>query len=387
MNRTLYIFIGALFLVTACTTSKKYLTHGNYEMAVRKSVQKLRKHPEKQKEIDVLREAYRNANQIDLDRISYLQTEGSPERWNEMFDRYNRLKSRQSQVATLQNYPKDAIGFKSVNYDDELAETKRKAAEYLYTHGKKLLDSGTKEEARQAWNEFNQIKGFYADYKDVNALLQQSKNAGMSYVLLSIDNKSQVILPQSYDQELRRISLSELNGPWINYHVKPTGDLKYDYKIQLLINNIDVSPEKEKEIQREEKARIKDGWKYKLDANGNVMKDSLGNDIKEDKYVNVHCMVLELLQSKAAIITGHLNFVETATGQLIKTEPFSVESVFENASAKFVGDKRALSKESQEKVQHHPVPFPNDGDMVLMTADAMKNKMKEIIWNSKGIFR
>ena len=35
--------------------------------------------------------------------------------------------------------------------------------------------------------------------------------------------------------------------------------------------------------------QIKDGYKYLLDADGNQVKDSLGNKIKVDKFVNVRC--------------------------------------------------------------------------------------------------
>ena len=45
---------------------------------------------------------------------------------------------------------------------------------------------------------------------------------------------------------------------------------------------------------------IKDGFTYVLDTNGNVMKDSLGNDIKVDKIVKISAKKIEFEQTKSA---------------------------------------------------------------------------------------
>ena len=45
---------------------------------------------------------------------------------------------------------------------------------------------------------------------------------------------------------------------------------------------INISPEQVKEKQFIKEKQIKDGTKTLLDANGNVVKDSLGNPIKVD---------------------------------------------------------------------------------------------------------
>ncbi|MCB0395513.1 MAG: hypothetical protein KDD36_02590 [Flavobacteriales bacterium] len=387
MTHRILIICLSLILLGSCTSSRKYLSRGQYEMALHKSVKKLRKKPEKMKEIDVLRESYRIANQKDMDKVNFLKAEGNPQRWNDLYVLYERLKARQSTVSTLPSYTKDAIGFSQINYDAELIEAKKNAAEYLYTHAVRLLDSKEKEDARAAWYELAKVKSYFPDYKDTDDLMRKAKELGMSYVFFEIRNKSQVLIPATFDEEIRRIALSELNTEWITYHVRSEQKIGYDYSIALEIKHIEVSPERVKEVHYDEKATVKDGWEYKLDEKGNVVKDSLGNDIKVDKYVNIQCKVIETQQSKAAILTGVINYTNLLSGQLIKTEAISVESVFDHAAAIAIGDLRALSKASQEKTKRKPVPFPSDADLILQSADIMKGQLKDLIWKNKGLLR
>ncbi|MEI6852912.1 MAG: hypothetical protein WCL06_08720, partial [Bacteroidota bacterium] len=60
-----------ILFIAGCTSSRQYLEKGNYPMAVKKAVSKLQKHPDKVKEIAVLTDAFRRAQQQNLDRIAY----------------------------------------------------------------------------------------------------------------------------------------------------------------------------------------------------------------------------------------------------------------------------------------------------------------------------
>ena len=54
------------------------------------------------------------------------------------------------------------------------------------------------------------------------------------------------------------------------------------------------------------KKDVEDGFTYQLDKKGNVMKDSLGNDIKTKKYKTLQCALIETIQSKACRIDGDI---------------------------------------------------------------------------------
>ena len=66
------------------------------------------------------------------------------------------------------------------------------------------------------------------------------------------------------------------------YHSNRLKDINYDYGLIVNFREINISPEqvKEKELQKEK--LIKVGVKNLLNANGQVVRDSLGNPIKVD---------------------------------------------------------------------------------------------------------
>lgn len=379
-------------LLGACTSSRKHLANGNYDWAINKAVKKLRKNPKKDKQIVVLEQAYAKAVQRDREQIEFLTKEGNPDRWDEIYNLYFRLKGRQTQVRTLplplttSNGRK--VNFAIVNYDDELIEAKKKAAEYFYVHGTSLLEQGGKENARQAYADFMYVKKFYPEYKDLNAKLQQALSEGTSHVLFKMENRTGVPLPPSFEEELVKISLRELDGQWINYHTRPQKDLSYDYTILANIKMIDVSPEAVKEVHYAESKEVPDGFEYALDKKGNVMKDSLGNDIKIEKTKIITCNLVETQQKKAARIAGTLDFMDNSTKQIIKTNPISAENFFEHFSTRTVaGDINALKPETKKKLANAPMPFPPDFDMIYQCGITLKDMSKNIVFGHRHLFR
>jgi hypothetical protein len=384
--RSIFVLWIVLLVFTNCRTSTHYLKHAQFESAVYKSVSKLRKKPTKTKEINVLREAFAKANQADMERINFLRTSGEPDVWDNIFSRYNALKNRQQQVKTLPTNVLNAINFVPVNYDEEVITAKRKAAEYFYAHAAQLLEKNNKQNARLAYNELLKVKQYYSDYRDTDAKLQEALLIGRSNILFKIQNQSNILVPQNFEQELLKISMQDMNTLWMNYDTKPVDQLDYDYSIQLNLKEIAVSPEQVREESYVDQKEITDGFKYKLDAKGNVMKDSAGNDIKIPIIKIITCKMVITKQHKSAIIKGTLDYVNNHTGQLIKTDPLIAETFFENDAATPYGDLNALSSASRNLLNTgHFIPFPSNPDMIMQAATRLKDMTKSLIWNNKNI--
>lgn len=374
-----------LFLLASCTSSQGYLKKGQYDAAINKSVKKLMKKPTNTKEIDVLREALRIANDNDTRRIDFLRKSGQPHIWDEVFQRYNALKNRQEVIRRLPISVQNAINFTEKDYDLEIIEAQKKAAAYFYARGEELLARGDKMSARQAFDNFNSVKRYFSAYRDVDQKINEAKYIGTNFILFRYVNESGILIPQNFDNELKRISLQELNRQWIEYHTQEVKDLDYDYMISLKLKMIDVSPEQVKETVYEEKKEVQDGWIYALDPNGNVAKDSLGNDIKHPKMVTLRAEIIETRLFKQAIVSGILEFRNVKTGQVIKTDPVTAESTFEHFTARVNGDMKAVSAETKKKLNSRPAPFPSDPEMIFRTNETLKNMTKEIIRRNKNL--
>jgi hypothetical protein len=372
--------------VAGCS-STHYLNKGMYEKSIDKSTKKLKKDPSKVKEINALKQAYAIANQKDYDQVEFLRKTGQPDIWDEIFNHYHLLKLRQDKVKVLPGSVLSAINYKYVNYDDELIAAKKKAAEYFYAHAISLLNKKDKYSAREAYSELLKVKAYYNDYKDVDTQINNALFMGTTNVLFKIQNQTGIPFHQNFEEELLKIALTDMNAQWLNFDTKNNTNLSYDYNIYLNIKYINVSPEQVNTNHWFETKEIQDGWQYVYDKHGNVMKDSLGNDIKVPKYKTISCKVSETVLHKQSVISGFIDFYNNNTKQLIKTEPITAETFFDNVFTVANGDFNALKPETAEKVKiSKPIPFPSDVDMIFKANAIMKDIAKSIIYNHKYIF-
>ncbi len=387
--KKIFGYILLLALVASCSSSSKLLNSGNYEGAINKAVKKLKSNKQNDKEIIVLEEAYQKANARNQERVTFLKKEGKPDNWDEIFSLYSKMKHQQEQVKPLlplhiASQHRNA-NFVVVDYDDEIIQAKKNATEYFYAHALSLLEKNNKTDARKAHCELEKVKSFSSNYKDVDRELILAKNMGTSFVLFKMKNTTGVPLPPTFEEELTKISLTDLNSEWLQYHTNTVSGLNYDYTILVNMKNINVSPEGLKETNFSETKIIPDGFQYILDAHGNVKKDSLGNDIKQPKTKTIVCSVTETDQSKKAIIAGTLDYINNSTGQLMKTDPIASENFFEHRSLEAFGDINALTPATKAKLGNRPVPFPSGFDMLLQAGQTLKAMVRKIIYTNKNI--
>ena len=142
MKRFIPFFIILTILFSGCGSSKKQLSRGNYDAAIDKAVKELRRDRDDEKQIQILSESYRIANDLDNERIRYLKMEGRPDAWDEIYQIYNSLNSRQTLVRTVLPLELEGkqVDFPYVDYIQEMVEAKRKAADFYFAHGNQLMD-------------------------------------------------------------------------------------------------------------------------------------------------------------------------------------------------------------------------------------------------------
>jgi hypothetical protein len=380
-----------IVILIGCSSPEKLLQQGNYDAIVEKSVKGLIKNPTSEEDAIMLDKAYKLANDRDLERVKYLKMEGNPNTWDEMLSLYSNLKNRQTSVRRVLplHIGNQTIQYEFVDYDAEIVAAKRKAAEYFNTHGRKLMENKTKESYRQAYYELVKAKNYSGDsYRDLNQLISEAKYLGMSRALISVVNHTIINLPQEFSDGLVAVNASELNSEWVEYHTRKLNDnIQYDYFIDIILQAINVSPDLVQDKDLIEKKTVDNGFEYVLDAKGNVMKDTAGNDIKVKKYKEIQCTVIESHQLKDCNITGEIEFISTNPQTLLKKQPIAAGTHFEYVSARAIGDLNALSLEKKRLVDIEPVPFPNDIQMIIDCTEALKKSINEAINYNRGTIR
>jgi len=92
-----------------------------------------------------------------------------------------------------------------------------------------------------------------------------------------------------------------------------------------------------------------------------------------------------VLQQKSTFVGGTVDMYELYSDQLVRTDDLSVEFVFENRYGILSGDKRALSEELEEIVGGRELPFPSNEQMVMDSADLLKQRTKMIISSERNL--
>jgi uncharacterized protein YceK len=388
MKRIVFLIFAITVILSGCGSSKKQLEKGNYDAAIATAVKQLRKDAGDTKQIDILERSYKIVNEQDNERIKFLKIEGRPQNWDEIYQIYKRMNDRQTMVRTVTplNAGGRSIDFPYVDYMVEMVAAKRKSADYYYAHGNELMKSGLKDSYRQAFYEYVRAKEYVGDYEGINNKIQEAKYLGMSRVFVTLQNTTPLKFPQEFEEDLLSVDLQSLNSEWVEFHsANLDKNIQYDYFINVNVRSILVSPDQTAVTDSVIKKDVEDGFTYKLDSRGNVMKDTLGNDIKLKKYKTLQCALISTLQTKSCKIEGDIETIQMNPNKVLKKEPIGAQSFFENISARAVGDVGALNASQLGRTKSQIVPFPSDIDMVIRTSNSLKNAIHGSIRNNRRL--
>jgi hypothetical protein len=386
MKKIVSVSIILILILSACGSSKKQLEKGNYEAALDKAVKQLRKDNRDTKQISILDKSFKTLIEQDNERIRYLKLEEKPANWDEIYQINKRMSDRQAYVRTVTPLELNGktIEYPYVDYMPEMVAAKRKSADFYFAHGNELMKNKLKESYRQAYNEFIRAKEYVGNYDGIDNKIDDAKYLGMSRVLITLQNKSLIKFDQEFEQDLLSLDLPRLNSEWVEYHTKDLNqNTQYDYFVNVNVRNIIVSPDQTMQKDTVVKKEVEDGFSYQLDKKGNVMKDSLGNDIKTKKYKTLQCALIETIQSKACQINGDVEVIQVNPNKVLKKDPLGAQSDFEYVSARALGDIQALSQAQIEKTKSKAVPFPSDMEMVLRCSDALKQAINGAVQSNK----
>ena len=387
------LFSAFVFLIFACSSIKntqEAISNGNYDSAINTAIKNLKRNKTKkgnQPYILLLEEAFAKATTKDLARINFLKKDNNPEKIETIFVLYEQLKRRQEILKPLLplyiiNEKRDAV-FLFTNYDDAIIENKNQLSDYLYAKIKGLFNIDSKFDYRAAYDDLAYIEKVNPNFKDVRNLMNVARERGLDFVIVSMKNETQKVIPKRLEDDLLNFDTYGLNDLWTVYHGSKDPRVQYDFGLELNLRNIQVSPERvrEKEIIKEKE--IKDGFTYLLDTNGDQVLDEDGNKIKVDKMVPVRCEIYQFTQFKSAKVTGKVKYVDLNSKQIIQTYPIASEYIFQHRYAQFKGDKRALESSFLDLIRLRVVQFPTNEQMIYDSGQDLKQKLKSIITRNK----
>jgi hypothetical protein len=378
--------IALLTIVSSCRSVQELVDKGDYDGAIYLAAEKLHgKKNKKTKHIQGLEEAFAKVNARDFAYLESLNAKAYPERWDKAYDILSQIQRRQDKVSPfLPLISKDGyVGhFEMINVFPLLEEASVQASNYHYAYAELLLENinyTRKAEATEAFHSLSKIDRYFKHFKNSNELKQIAHHYGTTRVLIETRNTADAYIPGDLHDELLAINIPALNSFWTDFYTSSQEGLPLDFKVVLEIDQLEVSPEKESERIYVESKEVKDGFTYVLDQNGNVAKDTLGNDITEDRYVNITVDIVELLREKAAYVKGSLKVIDLNEKQLIDEFPIAAESTFRSYASRYFGDERAITSRTRNRMRSEPERFPADEELIWKAAEDIKSEMVNYI--------
>ena len=386
------LLLAFLLVLSSCAKreTRNMLTSGDYDGAIINAVNGLQGNKNtkgKQDYVYMLEEAFAKAGERDLRNIATWFKDANPRNLEQIYDTYINLNKRQEMIRPLLPLKllkegRDAK-FPFSDYSDQIVSSKNALAKYLYDNSKALLATKDKMSFRRAYDDLVYLNQLSPNFKDVSQLIETAKFKGTDFVNVYTKNETNMVIPVRLQDDLLDFSTYGLNDKWTVYHSNKVKGIDYDYGMIVNFRQINISPEqvKEKEFQKEK--QIKDGVKNLVDANGNVVKDSLGNPIKVDNLKTVSINIYEFAQFKACQVTAKVDYIDFKSNQLIDTFPLASEFTFNHIYSRYKGDKRACEQDYYPNFDRRAVPFPSNEQMVYDTGEDLKGKLKTIISRNK----
>lgn len=384
------LLYSVLVLLCSCSGVKRTqeaLNTGNYDRAIQRAIDNIAENKNKkgnQPFIAMLEEAYKKNTERELQHIKFLKKDGNPANFEEIYTTYSRLRSIQQQIRPLlplELFDENRTAqFTFKDYDNNLLAAKDKLSVYLYDNAVSLLENAVyKADYRKAYQDLKYLEELNPNFKDAVQKMDIAYRKGIDYVMVEMNNSTDKVIPVRLEEELLNLNTFGLNDLWTEYHTNKITDQEYDYVMEVAFQDINISPEQINERQIIKEKQIKNGFKYARDQNGNVVKDSLGNEIKIDNFKTVKADFYQFTQFKSAQVTGVVSFTDLRKQQQINQYPLASEFVFEHVYANYDGDKRALDNDLISLLQLARVPFPSNEQMVYDAGEDLKNNLKNIL--------
>ncbi|MES2544235.1 MAG: hypothetical protein V4548_05070 [Bacteroidota bacterium] len=391
MNK-ITLLLSLFIIVTSCGVkqTQSMLSDGDYDGAINRAVEGLRNNKNakgKQDYVYLLEEAFAKAKERDLREVDLLIKDGNPSKLEKIYNTYLQLNNRQERIRPI--LPLQLIKqnrqayFPFDNYSDQIISSKNNLSKYLYDNSKALLVTKDKMNFRRAYDDLAYLENLNPGYKDVKKLMGEALAKGTDYVNVYTKNETNMIIPTRLQNDLLDFSTFGLNDKWTVYHSNKQKGINYDYGLIVNFRQINISPEQVKEKEFIKEKQVKDGVKNLLDANGNIVRDSVGNPIKVDNFKTIRANIYEFKQFKACQVTAKIDYIDFNSNQLIETFPIASEFIFEHIYANYRGDKNACDPGYLPYFQNRVVPFPSNEQMVYDSGEDLKAKLKGIITQNR----
>jgi hypothetical protein len=321
------------------------------------SIDRLRSSPRNEKSQYVLIKAYPLAQKTALREIDNAILAKEQDKYDILVFQYERL----NQLATsIYNCPKAyELIPQPAEYREELSNAKQMAAKYAYDRGVTALNVGTIEQARIAYNFFQNANKYVYGYSDVLNKIEDSRYYATYRILVQ--------------------------KPMTSSRYQYSADFFYNNLISELIKNTGNRFIRFYTYEEAQRENMRDPHQvveidFQSFSVGNVRESSNTLDLKRDSvivgtvkvegktynsYGTVRAKLTTYFHDILSGGTLNITIVDALSSRTLQQRNFSGEYIWKTSWSNYTGDDRALTNEQKNMCSQKPQVPPSHQDMFI----------------------
>ena len=327
-------FVFAALLFAACTTGKKALDKGNYDVSVFKAIDRLKSSPNNEEAKYVLQVAYDLAIKEHLRGIDEAKISSNRLKWENILAHYQKINQLSDGInsspaaLSLINNPK--------KYLTEVEDSKYNAAAGRYNLGINQLYENNSNSAKNAYYNFEKAQYFYPNYKDVKLKLEEAYWAAVVKVVVQpveVNSNYYKLSNQYFQDQINQFMANYQQNKFVIFYSEQQAQSQRIVPNQVLRLSFDDFVVGQTYVKEKvEKLRKDSVVISETRANGKVYGTVYANLSVFDKTV---------------ASSGLLDFTITdwQTGKLIKRKKLPGTYIWQDQWASYKGDERALTRQ------------------------------------------
>lgn len=359
--KQILLIAGTLVLLTACKSSKDYLSRGDEDKTLYDIVKKLNKRSNDEDAVKALPEVYTRVQQNHLKKITVYKTNKDLAHWDKLVDEYSILQNMYEAITNA-----DAANrlVNAVSYQNELYEAREDAAAVYYEQANMLLVNNKRDDIKKAYNFFKKADTYSPGYKDARSKMDEAYQDAIINVVINpiIDNSfflntgwgntgynySNEYFQQTLIRDLGSTYASRYPAKFYTDWEARRDNIQPDWVVDLTLRNMDIPRPTTYNYSRNASQQIENG----RDSSGKTM------------YKTVYATINISKQSFTARGQVDVNITDIKTHKSISYNSYSDDYRWEEEHATYTGDRRALSSNDWALINNNRYNEPRKEDVL-----------------------
>lgn len=347
-------------IIASCGSKKGFLERSNPEKALQDAIKALNKNPSDESAKTAIPELYNIIKTKHLDNINALGYSTQMNKWESLVNEYQQLQSAYEGIMSSA-YANKLVS--PVSFNKELIESREAAANEYYKLGANYMKMPGRENAKMAYAYFKKCMSFSPGYKDAGVQMQIAFEKAIVNVVISpvqdnsyFSNNGLGNYGYNYsDEYYQRNIINDLNynniyaARFFTLNESRRMNIRPDWVVEFRLRNLDVPPPVNIYSSRTASKKIQIGT------------DTIGKPLYNTVYATINITT----SSFTAKADMDMNITETDTRRSVSFRSFRETYKWEQQTATFSGDKRALSNADWTLISNSGLNSPRKEEVLV----------------------